>query len=142
MADRLGKKDLKGAVKDYMATAKLVGRLMMASDSVNSYGAATAKQMMMMRYLAQEEGMAPDQINEMMRKARKNEEESISDGAMAQVQTEDEQGNFGPAGTKAHDVARARRLEQIIEQQTYGADTVNAGRDFAAIASPTAWWVG
>jgi hypothetical protein len=135
MADRLGKKDLKGAVKDYMATAKLVGRLMMASDSVNSYGAATAKQMMMMRYLAQEEGMAPDQINEMMRKARKNEEESISDGAMAQVQTEDEQGNFGPAGTKAHDVARARRLEQIIEQQTYGADTVNAGRDFAAIAT-------
>jgi hypothetical protein len=135
MADRLGKKDLKGAVKDYMATAKLVGRLMMASDSVNSYGAATAKQMMMMRYLAQEEGMAPDQINEMMRKARKNEEESISDGAMAQVQTEDEQGNFGPAGTKAHDVARARRLEQLIEQQTYGADTVNAGRDFAAIAT-------
>ena len=135
MADRLGKKDLKGAVKDYMATAKLVGRLMMAADSVNSYGAATAKQMMMMRYLAQEEGMAPDQINEMMRKARKNEEESISDGAMAQVQTEDEQGNFGPAGTKAHDVARARRLEQIIEQQTYGADTVNAGRDFAALAT-------
>jgi hypothetical protein len=135
MAERVIKRDKAGAVKDYMATMKLVGRLMMASDSMNSYGAATAKQMMMMRYLAQEEGMAPDQINEMMRKARKNEEESIRDAALAQVQTEDEQGNFGPAGTKAHDVARARRLEQIIEQQTYGSDTVNAGRDFAATAT-------
>ena len=135
MADRLAKRDLKGAAKDYMATTKLVGRLMMASDSMNSYGAATTKQMMMMRYLAQEEGMAPDQINEMMRKVRENDEESIRDSALAQVQTEDEQGVFGPAGTKSHDVAKARRLEQIIEQQTYGADTVNAGRDFAAIAT-------
>jgi hypothetical protein len=135
MVEQAATLDAKGAMNNYMATMKLIGRLMLASDSVNSYVAATTKQMLMRRYLAQEEGMSPDKINEVMRKVRENGEESIRDSALAQVQTEAEQGVFGPAGTTAHDVARARRLEQIIEQQTYSSDTLNAGRDFAAMAT-------
>lgn len=135
MAQRVFSLDAKGAVKDYMATMKLVGRFMLAADSMNSYGAAVTKQMMMRRYLAQEEGMSPQEIDKVMREAREGGNEAVRDAAMTQVETEAQRGDFGPAGSKTLEVAKARRMEQLIENQTYGTETVNAGRDFAATAT-------
>jgi hypothetical protein len=135
MAQRVFSLDAKGAVKDYMATLKLVGRFMLAADSMNSYGAAVTKQMMMRRYLAQEEGMSPQEIDKVMREAREGGNEAVRDAAMTQVETEAQRGDFGPAGSKTLEVAKARRIEQLIENQTYGTETINAGRDFAATAT-------
>ena len=135
MAERVVKRDAKGAIKDYMATMKLVGRMMLAADAMNSFGAATTKEMMARRYLAQEEGMSPQEIEEVMREARQGGNEAVREDAIAQVENESARGDFGIAGSKTHDVAKARRIEQLIENQTYGTETVNAGRDFAAMST-------
>lgn len=135
MAERAINRDAKGAVKDYMATMKLVGRLMLAADAINSFGAMATKEMMMRRYLAQEEGMAQQEIDRVMREARQGGNEAVRDAAMAQAEDEAQRGDFGPVGTTSHEVQKARRIEQLIEQQVYDADTINAGRDFAAFAT-------
>lgn len=135
MAQRVWTRDAKGAVKDYMATMKLVGRFMLAADAMNSFGASATKEMMVRRHLAQQEGMSPQEIEKVMREARQGGNEAVRDAAIAQVENEAQRGDFGPAGSKSHEIAKARRMEQLIETQTYGAETVNAGRDFAAVAT-------
>jgi hypothetical protein len=135
MADRIVKRDVKGAVKDYAATMKLVGRMMLAADAMNQYGAATTKQFMIRRYLALQEGMGEPQIDSMMREIVKGGEESIRDKALTQAEDEAQRGDFGPTGTNSHDVQKARRIEQLIEQQTFDTDTIDKGRDFAAVAT-------
>jgi hypothetical protein len=135
MGERLVKLDAKGAVRDYMATTKLVGRLMLAADSMNSFGAATTKQMMMKRYLMSQEGMSETEVQKTMRDIRRGGEESVREGAIAQAEYEAERGDFGPSGSRSFEIAKARRVEQLIEQQGFGADVVNTGRDFAATAT-------
>lgn len=79
--------------------------------------------------------MSPQEIEKVMREAREGGNEAVRDAAIAQVENEAQRGVFGPAGSKTHEVAKARRMEQLIENQTYGTETVNAGRDFAATAT-------
>jgi SAM-dependent methyltransferase len=129
------RRGVKEAAKDYGATMKMVGRLMLAADAVNSYGASVAKQLMIRRYLAQQEGLPETQINQIMQDTIKGGTAEVRQEAINQVENEADRGDFGPKGTTAHEVAKARRLEQIIEQQTFTPDAVNAGRDFAAIAT-------
>lgn len=135
MAQRTATADVKGAVKDYIATMKLVGRLMLAADGVNSYAAMASKEMMMRRYLAQKEKMSPQEIDRVMREAQQGGNEAVRDAAIAQAEDEAQRGDFGPTGTASHEVQKARRIEQLIEQQTYDSDTINAGREFAAVAT-------
>jgi hypothetical protein len=135
MGQRIVTGDVKGAAKDYAATMKLVGRLMLAADGVNSYAAMASKEMMMRRFLAQEEKMSPQEIDRVMREAQQGGNEAVRDAAIAQAEDEAQRGDFGPVGSKSHEIQKARRIEQLIEQQTYDADTINAGREFAAVAT-------
>jgi hypothetical protein len=133
--DRAGR-SAKDALKDYAATMKVVGRMMLAADAVNSTSATSAKQMMMRRYLlATQEGLTPSEIETQMAEIQKGGNQNIKDMALATAEDEAVRGDFGPSGTREHDVAKARRVEQIIEQQTYGPEVMDRGRDFAAVAS-------
>lgn len=124
------------ALKDYAATMKLVGRMMLAADAVNSTAASSAKEMMMRRYLAAtQEGMSSTEVEALMTEIRNGGNQNVKDMATATAEDEAQRGDFGPKGTREHEIAKARRIEQIIEQQTYGPEIMAKGRDFAAIAS-------
>jgi hypothetical protein len=122
----------KEALKDYLAVLRTTGRLMLAADAVNSSAAAYIKEAMIKRTLLQQEGLSDDEVNKMMSEIVKGGEQSLLDDAKAQVEDESIRGDFGAPGTTAHEVAKARRLEQLIETATYGKSVVEAGRDFAA----------
>lgn len=125
----------KEALKDYLAVLKMVGRTMLAADAVNSASAAYIKEAMIKRTMLQMEGLSDSEVNRFMDEVVKGGEKSLVEEAKAQVEDEATRGDFGATGTTAHDVAKARRLEQLIETATYGKSVVEAGRDFAADAS-------
>jgi hypothetical protein len=115
---------------------KLVGRMMLAADAVNSTAASSAKEMMMRRYLAAtQEGVSSTEVEALMAEIRNGGNQNVKDMATATAEDEAQRGDFGPKGTREHEIAKARRIEQIIEQQTYGPEIMAKGRDFAAIAS-------
>ena len=135
VSERAANRDAKGALKDYLATLKMVGRGMLATDAINSFSAATAKEMMIKRSLMQEEGLTDSEVNRQMKEIRKGGEESVVAAAKAQADQEAIEGSFGPAGTSEHNIGKARRVEQLIEQMTYGNSVMEQGRDFAANAT-------
>ena len=135
VSERAANRDAKGALKDYLATLKMVGRGMLATDAINSFTAATAKEMMIKRSLMQEEGLTDSEVNRQMKEIRKGGEESVVAAAKAQADQEAIEGSFGPAGTSEHNIGKARRVEQLIEQMTYGNSVMEQGRDFAANAT-------
>ena len=135
VSERVANRDAKGALKDYLATLKLVGRGMLATDAVNSFAASAAKEMMIKRTLMQTEGLTDAEVNRQMKEIRKGGEEAVVDAAKAQADQEATEGSFGTTGTAEHNIGKARRVEQLIEQMTYGNSVIEQGRDFAANAS-------
>jgi hypothetical protein len=135
VSERVANRDAKGALKDYLATLKMVGRGMLAMDAMNSFTAVAAKEMMIKRSLMQEEGLSDSEINKRIKEIRKGGEESVVAAAKAQADQEAAEGSFGTAGTSEHSIGKARRVEQLIEQMTYGNSVMEQGRDFAANAT-------
>ena len=135
VSERVVNRDAKGALKDYLATLKMVGRGMLATDAVNSFAATAAKEMMIKRTLMQTEGLTDAEVNRQMKEIRKGGEESVVAAAKAQAEQEATEGSFGPAGSPDHNIRKARRVEQLIEQMTYGNSVMEQGRDFAANAT-------
>ena len=135
VSERVVNRDAKGALKDYLATLKMVGRGMLATDAMNSFAATAAKEMMIKRTLMQTEGLTDSEVNRQMKEIRKGGEESVVAAAKAQADQEAIEGSFGPAGTSEHNIGKARRVEQLIEQMTYGNSVMEQGRDFAANAT-------
>lgn len=135
VSERVVNRDAKGALKDYLATLKMVGRGMLATDAVNSFAATAAKEMMIKRTLMQTEGLTDAEVNRQMKEIRKGGEESVVAAAKAQAEQEATEGSFGPAGSSDHNIRKARRVEQLIEQMTYGNSVMEQGRDFAANAT-------
>lgn len=130
MAERVVTGDVKGAMSDYAATLKLVGRLMLASDATNSFSASTIKQMMLKRTLMQNAGLSDSEVNRQMKEIQKGGDAAIVNAAQAQAEQEAAEGQFGQSGT-AQDIAKARRVEQLIEQMTYGNEVLEQGRNYA-----------
>jgi hypothetical protein len=135
VSERVVNRDAKGALKDYLATLKMVGRGMLATDAMNSFAATAAKEMMIKRTLMQTEGLTDSEVNRQMKEIRKGGEESVVAAAKAQADQEAIEGSFGPAGSSEHNIGKARRVEQLIEQMTYGNSVMEQGRDFAANAT-------
>jgi hypothetical protein len=135
VSERVVNRDAKGALKDYLATLKMVGRGMLATDAMNSFAATAAKEMMIKRTLMQTEGLTDSEVNRQMKEIRKGGEESVVAAAKAQANQEATEGSFGPAGSSEHNIGKARRVEQLIEQMTYGNSVMEQGRDFAANAT-------
>jgi SAM-dependent methyltransferase len=132
VTERAIKRDAKGAVKDYLATLKMVGRGMLAADAVNSFTASSVKQMMVKRMLMQMDGLTDAEVNRRMKEIRKGGEVSVVEAAKAQAEQEAANGDFGKTGTTEHRINKARRVEQLIEQLTYGGSVIEQGRNFAA----------
>ena len=130
MAERVVTGDVKGALSDYVATRKMVGRLMLASDATNSFSASTIKQMMLKRSLLQNAGLSESEVNRQMKEIQKGGDAAIVNAAQAQAEQEAAEGQFGQSGT-AQNISKARRVEQLIEQMTYGNEVLEKGRNYA-----------
>ena len=130
MAERVVTGDVKGALRDYVATRKMVGRLMLASDATNSFSASTIKQMMLKRTLMQKAGLSESEVNRQMKEIQKGGDATIVNAAKAQAEQEAAEGQFGQSGS-AQNISKARRVEQLIEQMTYGNEVIEGGRNYA-----------
>ena len=130
MAERVVTGDVKGALRDYVATRKMVGRLMLASDATNSFSASTIKQMMLKRTLMQKAGLSESEVNRQMKEIQKGGDVTIVNAAKAQAEQEAAEGQFGQSGS-AQNISKARRVEQLIEQMTYGNEVIEGGRNYA-----------
>jgi hypothetical protein len=149
MAGRVVKGDFKGAGQDYLATQKYVGRIMLATDAINTGVARNIKAFMEQRYLALTDPRLADRENLPESEVRKIEAEiakklahedtaELEDTrkvAFETAQAESDQGHFGAVGTREHALTKARRVEQLIEEATYGKETLQKADNFAAEAT-------
>lgn len=135
-AERIVKVDAKGAAKDWAATMRLVGRAMLVADTINQTTAASAKELMVRRAIEMEKGeRSPAEIDALMKKIAQGGEDDIVSEAKSTVEDEAAKGQFGDKGTAAHKFAKSRRLDQIIEQNTFGPEITDKGRSFAEMAA-------
>ena len=132
-AGQTGRQD---ALRSYMATVRMVGRLMLAADAMNSAVATSGRQMMMKRALLLEDpSLTEAQAEQKMKEIFEGGAKDTKEFALRAAESEAARGDFGPKGTKSHDIAKARRVEQLIEEQTYGPEVLETARDFAAMAT-------
>jgi hypothetical protein len=146
MAERATTLDAKGAMTDYLGTAKFVGRVMLATDAINAGMARNMKLFMERRFLALTDPRLADrenmteaeiqavekEIQQKLDAADKGILKNIKSNAVAVADDEAARGEFGPAGTRDHQITKARRVEQLVEQQTYGQESLQKADNFAA----------
>jgi hypothetical protein len=146
MAERVatvGQGGAKGALSDLLATQKMVGRALLAQDAINSTLARNMKMFMAQRYSAlmepKPEGVSQDvwdaKMNAKLDAIGKEALQEVKEQAVAQATSEEVLGGFGQKGTREFNLNKARRVEQIIEQKTYGSDLLVSADSFAARAT-------
>jgi hypothetical protein len=131
-----GEKGRQSAMRSYMATVRMVGRMMLTAAAMNSMVAASSKQLMMKRaLLLADPNLTEAQVEQQMKEIEEGGSKAAKENALLIAEDEADRGDFGPKGTQAHAIAKARRVEQLIELETYGADVLGSARDFAGMAT-------
>jgi hypothetical protein len=118
----------------YPALLRFVGRTMLASDALNvSVGSGT--KMRQLAYVkAKEEGLQGKELDDRM-ESLMNPPAELVQQALDIAEAEDAAGQFGEKGTRAHNLLKARRTRQIIEQSSYGTEAMQEALAFAEKAS-------
>ena len=119
------------ALETYAANMKLVGRVMQAVDAMNSEVAnATILAMKQHALLLADPNLSDAEVARQMKAIEDGGMEDIVAAATATANDEEARGFF-----KGDKLAKSRRITQLIEESTFGAENTEIGRDFAAVAT-------